>query len=72
MSDWQLIETAPKMRVILLFVVTDRKEDGSVSNWKMETGFWSDGYKNWVWPARVLDPWEARPTHWQELPEPPI
>lgn len=70
MNEWQPIETAPKMRNILLFAVTDRKEDGSVNNWKMETGFWHSGYDNWYWNDRALDPWDVRSTHWQELPQP--
>ena len=73
MSEWQPIETAPKMRNILLFVVTDRREDGSVSNWKMESGqtFGRMATRIGSGLRELLDPWETPPTHWMELHGPP-
>jgi hypothetical protein len=77
MTDWQPIETAPKMKTILLFAITDVAEDGRVRNWKMETGFYhtgftsDDGRSPWNWGGRNLAVWDAPPTHWMPLPEPP-
>lgn len=79
--EWQPIETAPKMRTVLLFAVTDRDEHGRVRNWKMGTGFyhegWTDGREHrlpaspWSWEGRHIEPWEPLPTHWMPLPRPP-
>jgi hypothetical protein len=75
---WQPIETAPKMRNILLFAVTHVKDDGTVGNWKMATGFWHTGYENdtggrtpWCWGDQQLGKYEVQPTHWMPLPAPP-
>lgn len=70
---WQPIETAPKMRTVLLFAITDT----SIGNWKMATGCWCTGYENdakhsaWEWDGRHLRKHETQPTHWMPLPEPP-
>lgn len=77
MTKWHPIETAPKMRTILLFAVTDADEDGRVRNWKMATGFYHTGYESrdgrspWNWDGRHIASYDVKPTHWMELPEPP-
>lgn len=81
MSEWQPIETAPKMKRVLLFAVTDRAEDGTVRNWQMETGGWHSGfadqrskeagYTPWQWGGRQVKSYEVQPTHWMPLPAPP-
>lgn len=77
LPDWQPIETAPKMKTILLFAVTDIGEDGSVRNWKMATGSYHIGYEGdekrspWCWDGRQLAHYEILPTHWMPLPLPP-
>lgn len=81
MSDWQPIDTAPKMRTILLFAVSDVAEDGTVRNWKMATGFYHTGYEDalskgrgfspWEWDGRQLRVYELHPTHWMPLPDAP-
>ena len=77
MTEWQPIETAPKMKNILLFAVTDIAKDGKILNWKMETGFYHTGYEfehdysPWNWGGRQLRNYDAKPTHWMLLPEPP-
>lgn len=68
--EWQPIETAPKMRVVLLFAVTDRTPNGTALNWKMATGSYSDGHQAWIWDGRPLKDYDHHPTHWQPLPEP--
>lgn len=78
---WQDISTAPKMRTILLFAVTDIAEDGSVRNWKMATGCWHTGYEDdqsgaanltsWNWDGHQVKKYEVQPTHWMPLPAPP-
>lgn len=76
-GGWRPIETAPKMKTIMLFAVTDRSEDGAVKNWKMETGFWHSGFVDhhdmspWRWCGRQLATYDVQPTHWSQLPEPP-
>lgn len=69
---WYSIESAPRMKTILLFAITDRGDNGEVKNWKMATGFWSDGHSEWIWEGRVIDVWEVQPTHWMELPGAPV
>lgn len=77
MSQWQPIETCPEQRTVLLFGVTERAEDGTVLNWKMDTGCrygrpWP--YENesvWLWGRVTLMLWDPHPTHWMPLPEPP-
>lgn len=74
MAEWQPIETAPREgRNILLWAATDVAEDGTIRNWKMATGFYMgpEVGGNWNWEGRWLEPWDARPTHWQPLPTPP-
>jgi hypothetical protein len=80
-SGWQPIETAPRMRTILLFAVTDVAEDGSVRNWKMATGSWHTGYEDerskergytpWNWDGSQLKAYQVQPTHWMPLPPAP-
>ena len=77
--EWQPIETAPKMKTVLLFAVTDVAEDGRVRNWQMGTGFyhegWTDARNNgaspWEWEGHHVQPWQPLPTHWMPLPMPP-
>lgn len=69
-EEWQPIATAPKMKTLLLFAVTDVAEDGRVRNWKMETGFFSTGHDTWLWP-HPLKVYDHLPTHWMPLPAPP-
>lgn len=77
MSEWQPIETAPKMKTLLLFAVTDIGEGGKINNWKMATGCWCTGYENddkrtpWEWGGHQLMKYEIQPTHWMPLPRPP-
>ena len=77
LPKWEPIETAPKMKTILLFAVTDIDEDGTVRNWKMATGSWNTGWENddkyspWEW-GRHLHKYDTQPTHWQPLPRPPL
>lgn len=77
-DGWQPIETAPKMRTVLLFAVTEVDEHGTVKNWRMETGFWHTGYEDarsraegfspWCWEGHQLKVYEPQPTHWWQLP----
>lgn len=75
MIGWQPIETAPQMRTILLFAVTERLADGlSVLNWKIATGFicrGEDGELGCEWEGRELKSYDHKPTHWMPLPDPP-
>lgn len=81
MMTWQPIESAPKMRTVLLFAVTDVAEDGTVRNWKMATGSYHMGYEDerskargytpWEWGGHQLKAYEVQPTHWMPLPPPP-
>lgn len=81
LSSWQPIATAPKMRTILLFAVTDIADDGRIMNWRMATGSFqegwsiermkSEGYTGWEWDGRQLKGYDHQPTHWMPLPEPP-
>jgi len=76
-GGWQPIETAPKMKNVLLWAATDVDEEGRVRNWKMGTGFYHTGWENdrgdspWNWEGQHIAPWDATPTHWKPLPEPP-
>jgi hypothetical protein len=71
MTDWQPIETAPKQKVILLWALTDT----DTGNWKMAAGYWMPGYGDepgeWTWDGHRLKSYDAQPTHWMPLPEPP-
>lgn len=69
---WRPIETAPKGRIILLWAVTDRADDGEIRNWRMGTG--STPFAEpieWTWEGYRLREWDIKPTHWMPLPEPP-
>ncbi len=80
-QGWQPIATAPKMRTILLFAITDVADDGTVRNWKMATGSYHTGYEDerskelgispWNWDGHQLKFYELFPTHWMPLPAPP-
>jgi hypothetical protein len=71
MSEWQPIETVPSMRNVLMWAATDIGDDGTIKNWKMATGWWSDGHGTWVWDGHPIKSYNVKPTHWMELPEPP-
>lgn len=77
MNEWQPIETAPKMKTILLFANTCVDGDGKVINWKMATGAWHSGWEKddkhspWNWGGHQLYRYEIHPTHWMPLPHPP-
>jgi hypothetical protein len=74
---WQPIETAPKMKTILLFAVTEIAEDGTVLNWRMESGYWNSGWENddnrspWNWGYQLYKS-DVQPTQWMPLPAPPV
>jgi hypothetical protein len=59
MSEWQPIETAPKDRTILLWVPYDA--------WQVCA--WDELHKEWVSTGGLS--FDAVPTHWMPLPEPP-
>jgi hypothetical protein len=78
---WQPIETAPKDRLVLLYVPRNPPE-GKLHN-PMTIG-WADGLyhdgtiywlsveKSIVWDDLGLRPIEIYPTHWMPMPEPPL
>lgn len=78
---WETIDTAPKMRTILLFAVSDVADDGTVLNWKMATGSYHTGYDDersreqgyspWEWDGHQLMDYQLQPTHWMPLPKGP-
>ena len=70
-SRWEPIDTAPKMKNILMWAATDVSETGEIKNWKMDTGYWSSGAHCWVWSGNQLRKYDIQPTHWQPLPAPP-
>lgn len=68
---WRAIETYVQEypdggRIVLLFAVTDRAEDGTVKNWNMATGCWFKARGEWDWDYSAL------PTHWMPLPAAPV
>lgn len=70
--NWQPIETAPKMKNLLLWAATDVGENGEIKNWKMDTGYWSSGVECWVWSGYQVRKVDIQPTHWMSLPDPPV
>lgn len=63
MSEWQIIESAPKDgRQILGF----ERWGGGPDDWAMSVCYW-DG----MWVADITASRPPKPTHWQELPPPP-
>jgi len=74
--SWQDIETCPRMQTVLLFAW-----DGD-GHWKMDSGFWHDGFDNetgragnytpWNWGGKQLKIYETQPTLWHALPAPPV
>lgn len=73
-AEWWTVSSAPEMKVILLWGVTDRGPNGEIRNWKMATGCRHVGYKGdkwWEWDGRTLADYDHQPTHWMYLPEPP-
>jgi hypothetical protein len=76
-EGWQPIETAPKMRTVLMFAVTNIGDDGRVNNWKMATGHLTEGRAardnetDVSWDGHQLKVYDHQPTHWMPLPAPP-
>jgi hypothetical protein len=68
---WETIDTAPKMKNLLLWAATDISDDGEVKNWKMETGYWNIGAECWVWGGIQLRKYDVQPTHYMLLPPAP-
>jgi hypothetical protein len=68
--EWQPIETAPLMKLLILFCVTERDAAGTVKNWKMGCGT-KDYAGAWGWNGYPVKPWDHQPTHWMPLPDPP-
>jgi hypothetical protein len=74
---WRPIDSAPRMKTILLFAVTDIGEGGAILNWRMGSGCWHSGWENddryspWEW-GRQLYKYDVQPTHWMEMPKPPV
>jgi|SRR5688572_5581995 len=68
---WHPIETAPKMKGVLLFGRTPPTDDG-FENWRMGSGYYHEAMSRWIWEGeQVLSHWITKPTHWQPLPLPP-
>lgn len=70
-AGWRTIESAPKMKNVMLWAATDIGADGEIKNWKMATGYWSGGKNTWEWEGRPLKPYDIQPTHWMPNPSPP-
>lgn len=71
LNPWRPIETAPKMKAVLLWAATDVAESGEIKNWKMDTGYRSTGAETWVWEGRQLRKYDVQPSHYLPLPAPP-
>jgi hypothetical protein len=71
MSEWRSIQTAPHMKNLLLWAATDVADTGEIKNWKMDTGYWSEGAQCWTWSGYQVRKYDIQPTHWMPLPEPP-
>lgn len=67
-SAWQPIETAPKMRGVLLWADTSTPD---FPNWRMGSGYFHDGMNVWIWEGEQVRGWAHPPTHWMPLPAPP-
>lgn len=67
-QEWQPIETAPKMKNIIIWAATDISESGEIRNWKMDTGYWSAGIQCWIWCGYEVRKYDIQPTHWMPLP----
>jgi hypothetical protein len=70
-EPWRPIETAPKMKNIILWAATDVSDSGEIKNWKMETGYWNAGAETWVWGGSQVRKYDIQPTHWLPMPPPP-
>jgi hypothetical protein len=71
MTEWHPIDTVPRMRNVILFAVTERLGDGSVANWRMDTGYATFDPIEWTWGGRRLEVWDHKPTRWRPMPDPP-
>jgi hypothetical protein len=71
-SAWRPIADVPKGRVVIMFGVTDRHEDGRVANWQMATGHADFTTGELTWDGmRLNKPYHHLPTHWMPLPAAP-
>lgn len=75
MSEWQLIDTAPKdgsevcLGVFLSWGEQSKERDNPlIGNGFYHTGAWF--WKNGVWRNRLAQ-YLHKPTHWMPMPEPP-
>lgn len=67
-DPWQLIETAPTMREIILWADTSTPD---FPNWKMASGYFHTGMNVWIWGGEQVRDWAFPPTHWMPLPDAP-
>ena len=67
-DGWQPIETAPKMRGILLWADTSTS---AFPNWRMGSGYYQTGMDCWIWEGEQVRSWAHPPTHWMPLPPAP-
>lgn len=70
-GGWRGIADCPRGKIVLLFAITEFAPDGQAKNWKMATGHRCYSTGEWLWDGRRLAPYDALPTHWRPLPEPP-
>jgi len=67
-SGWQPIESAPKMRSVILWADTSTPD---FPNWHMGSGHFSTDLNAWIWEGETVREWAHPPTHWMPLPKPP-
>lgn len=75
---WRPIDTAPKMRTIVLLAVTKADDDGTALEWKLATGSYrtnceddwlkEHGLTRWEWDGHLVKVDGLQPTHWMPLP----
>jgi hypothetical protein len=71
-AAWQDISTAPKDGTwILVYVPAGRWLNGLEYEWKIALSYWRqpDGMNQAAWAD---GPCSCQPTHWMELPAPPL
>lgn len=67
-SGWLPIESAPKMKEILLWADTSTPD---FPNWRMASGYYHSEMNVWIWGGEQVHDWNFPPTHWQPLPAAP-
>lgn len=67
-SGWQPIESAPKMRSVILWADTSTPD---FPNWHMGSGHFSTDLNAWIWEGETVREWAHPPTHWMPLPPAP-